>query len=106
MLNAVARGFATDLALKYQQHYQEVVKAQTILAEELITAVDHELRKAIFSQLALDHKDSRLFASNIAASCNEETRVLADLYPDHDIEESNSLPPALPSKRQDNRALA
>ncbi|MFM2662562.1 hypothetical protein AAFX15_20740 [Vibrio chagasii] len=106
MLNAVARGFATDLALKYQQHYQEVVKAQTIMAEELITAVDHELRKAIFSQLALDHKDSRLFASDIAASCSEETRVLADLYPDHDIEESNSLPPALPSKRQANRALA
>ena len=106
MLNAVARGFATDLALKYQQHYQEVVKAQTIMAEELITAVDHELRKAIFSQLALDHKDSRLFASDIASSCNEETRVLADLYPDHDIEESNSLPPALPSKRQANRALA
>ncbi|MEZ8699102.1 hypothetical protein AB6D84_18390 [Vibrio lentus] len=106
MWNAVARGFATDLALKYQQHYQEVVKAQTIMAEELITAVDHELRKAMFSQLALDHKDSRLFASDIAASCNEETRVLADLYPEHDAEESNSLPPALPSKRQANRALA
>ncbi|MCZ8489027.1 hypothetical protein O9992_23470 [Vibrio lentus] len=40
MLNAVAQGFATDLALKYQQHYQEVVQAQTIMAEELITGIE------------------------------------------------------------------
>lgn len=106
MLNAVARGFATDLALKYQQHYQEVVQAQTIMAEELITGVEHELRKTLFSQLAIDHQGSLLFASDIALSCNEETQALAELYPQQDAEENNNRPPAVPSKRQANRALA
>ncbi|MEZ8156405.1 hypothetical protein ACED66_09235 [Vibrio splendidus] len=106
MLNAVARGFATDLALKYQQHYQEVVQAQTIMAEELITGVEHELRKILFSQLAIDHQGSLLFASDIALSCNEETQALAELYPQQDAEENNNRPPAVPSKRQANRALA
>ncbi|RLQ18719.1 hypothetical protein [Vibrio sp. SBT000027] len=105
MLNAVARGFATDLALKYQQHYQEVVQAQTIMAEELITGVEHELRKTLFSQLAIDHQGSLLFASDIALSCNEETQALAELYPQQDVEENNNRPPAVPSKRQANRAL-
>lgn len=106
MLNAVARGFATDLALKYQQHYQEVVQAQTIMAEELITGVEHELRKTLFSELAVDHQGSRLFASDIALSCNEEAQALAELYPQQDAEENNNRPPAVPSKRQANRALA
>lgn len=106
MLNAVARGFATDLALKYQQHYQEVVQAQTIMAEELITGVEHELRKTLFSQLAIDHQGSLLFASDITLSCNEETQALAELYPQQDAEENNNRPPAVPSKRQANRALA
>ncbi|MEZ8915339.1 hypothetical protein AB6D87_04335 [Vibrio lentus] len=106
MLNAVARGFATDLALKYQQHYQEVVQAQTIMAEELITGVEHELRKTLFSELAVDHQGSRLFASDIALSCNEEAQALAELYPQQDVEENNNRPPAVPSKRQANRALA
>ncbi|MGF1845558.1 hypothetical protein [Vibrio lentus] len=106
MLNAVARGFATDLALKYQQHYQEVVQAQTIMAEELITGVEHELRKTLFSQLAIDHQGSLLFASDIALSCNEEAQALAELYPQQDVEENNNRPPAVPSKRQANRALA
>ncbi|MDH5885818.1 hypothetical protein [Vibrio splendidus] len=106
MLNAVARGFATDLALKYQQHYQEVVQAQTIMAEELITGVEHELRKTLFSQFAIDHQGSLLFASDITLSCNEETQALAELYPQQDAEENNNRPPAVPSKRQANRALA
>ncbi|OBT16128.1 hypothetical protein A9266_19475 [Vibrio tasmaniensis] len=106
MLNAVAQGFATDLALKYQQHYQEVVQAQTIIAEELITGVEHELRKTLFSELAVDHQGSRLFASDIALSCNEEAQALAELYPQQDVEENNNRPPAVPSKRQANRALA
>ncbi|MFA0547600.1 hypothetical protein A145_07760 [Vibrio splendidus 5S-101] len=106
MLNAVARSFATDLALKYQQHYQEVVQAQTIMAEELITGVEHELRKTLFSQLAIDHQGSLLFASDIALSCNKETQALAELYPQQDAEENNNRPPAVPSKRQANRALA
>ncbi|PML56439.1 hypothetical protein [Vibrio lentus] len=106
MLNAVAQGFATDLALKYQQHYQEVVQAQTIMAEELITGVEHELRKTLFSELAVDHQGSRLFASDIALSCNEEAQALAELYPQQDVEENNNRPPAVPSKRQANRALA
>ncbi|PMG47554.1 hypothetical protein BCU90_12010 [Vibrio lentus] len=106
MLNAVARGFATDLALKYQQHYQEVVQAQTIMAEELITGVEHELRKTLFSELVVDHQGSRLFASDITLSCNEEAQALAELYPQQDVEENNNRPPAVPSKRQANRALA
>ncbi|MCC4859255.1 hypothetical protein [Vibrio splendidus] len=106
MLNAIAQGFATDLALKYQQHYQEVVQAQTIMAEELITGVEHELRKTLFSELAVDHQGSRLFASDIALSCNEEAQALAELYPQQDVEENNNRPPAVPSKRQANRALA
>ncbi|MCW1891243.1 hypothetical protein OK016_27240 [Vibrio chagasii] len=46
-----------------------MVKAQTIMAEELRSPRStNELRKAIFSQPALDHKDSRLFASVIVAT--------------------------------------
>ncbi|EDP60220.1 hypothetical protein [Vibrio sp. AND4] len=104
MLEALAKGYASDVALKYQQHYQEALKAQTVLTETLIKSVESEFQKAIFNKLALEGDDAKLFASDLASSCRSEVEALMALYPEQ--EENSNRPMSLPSKRKANRALA
>ncbi len=104
MLEALAKGYASDVALKYQQHYQEALKAQAVLAETLINSVETEVQKAIFNKLALEGANAKLFASDLASTCRTEIDALLALYPEQ--EENNNRPMYVPSKREANRALA
>lgn len=76
MLEALAKGYASDVALKYQQHYQEALKAQAVLAETLINSVESEVQKAIFNKLALQGANAKLFASDLASTCRTEIDAL------------------------------
>ena len=104
MLEALAKGYATDIALKYQQHYQVALKAQAVLTETLINSVESEVQKAIFNKLALEGANTKLFPSDLASTCRPEIDALLALYPEH--EENNGTPMYVPSKRVANRALA
>ncbi|PKF80072.1 hypothetical protein CW749_10315 [Vibrio sp. vnigr-6D03] len=104
MLEALAKGYASDVALKYQQHYQEALKAQAVLAETLINSVESEVQKAIFNKLALQGANAKLFASDLASTCRTEIDALLALYPDQ--EENNNRPMYVPSKQEANQALA
>ncbi|PSV20994.1 hypothetical protein C0W44_10760 [Photobacterium leiognathi subsp. mandapamensis] len=104
MLEATAQNYASDIALKYQQHYQEAVQAQSQLAETLIAAVDSEVQKTIFNKLALEGENAKLFASDLSSICRDEINTLLALYPEQ--EPSNVRPIFVPSKKAANRALA
>ncbi|MCZ8498619.1 hypothetical protein O9929_13535 [Vibrio lentus] len=75
---------SNDLALKYQQHYSQRKRLRTIMEGAHHRGTHHELtahRKAMFSRIILDHKDSRLFASDGAVASQRMVLMLADLYP-------------------------
>ena len=82
MLNAVARGLASDVALKYQLHYQEFVKSQATMSEELINAVETELNKTLYNQLSLDNMS--IFAADFKEICNNEVAHIQSLYLNQD----------------------
>ena len=103
-LESIVKSYASDVALKYQLHYQETVKAQALLANELISAVDQELEKTLHFQLGINKEGSRLFSSDIASTCRTETDALFALYPNQ--QENNNRPPSVPSARVANRTLA
>ncbi len=63
-LESIIKSYASDVALKYQLHYQETVKAQALLANELLSAVDQELEKTLHFQLGINKEGSRLFNCN------------------------------------------
>ncbi|MBU2897738.1 hypothetical protein [Vibrio hepatarius] len=104
MLEDLARGFAADLALKYQQYYQEAVLAQTRLTEALVSAIEEEKYKAIYNKLSLEESGKRVFSSDFSSSCQAEVDALLALYPEQEI--NNNRPPLIPSKQQASRALA
>ena len=104
MLESLAQGFATDLALKYQYQYQKALKAQTHLVETLISAVESETNKAIYHQLALDNEEQKYFVSDLRSACRTEVDALYALYPQQAA--SNRSPMSIPTKREANRALA
>ena len=104
MLEGIAKGFATDVALKYQQYYQEAVIGQTQLVETLLNAVEEERYKSISSKLSLEESGRRVFSADFSSSCQTEVDTILALYPEQEV--NNERPPAIPSKRQANRALA
>jgi hypothetical protein len=104
MLTQVVDAYATDLALKYQLHYQEAVKAQTVMAETLVNAIDLEVRKTLSTHFAFDWDDSRLFASDFPTACQNQINTLEALYPAYN--DNNNAPPQLPSAKKANRALS
>lgn len=104
MLEGIAKGFATDLALKYQQYYQESVLAQAKLAETLIDGLEEETHKSIYSNLSLERAGKKLFAADFASSCHTEVETLLALYPEQ--EGMNAPLPLIPSAQQASRALA
>ncbi|PNQ54001.1 hypothetical protein C1141_18225, partial [Vibrio agarivorans] len=104
MLESLAQGFATDLALKYQYQYQKALKAQTHLVETLISAVESETNKTIFHQLALDHEEQKYFVSDLRSACRTEVDALYALYPQQAASNRSSM--QVPTKREANRALA
>ncbi|MPY26581.1 hypothetical protein [Shewanella sp. YLB-07] len=104
MLTQVVNGYATDLALKYQLHYQEAVKAQTEMAETLLNAIDLEVRKTLSTHFAFDWEDTRLFASDFSSACQTQVTALEALYPAY--QENNNAPQRLPSTKEANRALS
>jgi hypothetical protein len=78
MLNAVARGLASDVALKYQLHYQEFVTSQAVMSEELTDAVEAELNKTLYHQLSLDNMS--IFTADFQNTCENETQHIQSLY--------------------------
>lgn len=104
MLTQVVGAYATDLALKYQLHYQEAVKAQTMMAETLINAIDLEVRKTLSTHFAFGWEDSRLFASDFPTACQNQVNTLEALYPAY--VDNNNTAPRLPSAKKANRALS
>lgn len=78
------------------------VDAQAKLSNELISALDQELHKHVYTLLSFDHNGSRLFPSNLTSACDAETRVIASLYTNSN---SNS-PSSTPSTSEANGALA
>ncbi|PKG38912.1 hypothetical protein [Psychromonas sp. Urea-02u-13] len=96
-LEYIVKNYASDVALKYQLHYQEVVKAQTIITNELLSAVDQERQKSIHFQLAINKDNTRLFSSDITSICKAESDALFALYPES--AGNNQRPPETPSAR-------
>ncbi|WP_339386554.1 hypothetical protein [Vibrio caribbeanicus] len=82
MLNAVVRGLASDVALKYQLHYQEFVKSQAMMSEELIDVVETELNKTLHHKLSLENRS--IIASNFQNICKDEVIHIQSLYFDQD----------------------
>ncbi|EAR57481.1 hypothetical protein SKA34_07843 [Photobacterium sp. SKA34] len=104
MLEAVAIGYATDVALKYQLYYQEGVKAQSQIVTTLINAVESELDKSFLTLLATTDSETKLFSSELSNACRTEIDALEALYPEQEL--NNSYPSVTPSIRKANRRLA
>ncbi|MBD1569773.1 hypothetical protein [Aliivibrio sp. S10_S31] len=103
-LESIVKNYASDIALKYQLHYQETVKAQALLANELMSAVDQELEKTLHFQLGINKEEVQLFSSDIESACRTETDALFALYPN--LQENNNRPSSVPSTSVANRTLA
>ncbi|WP_152432291.1 hypothetical protein [Vibrio aquimaris] len=99
-IETIVKSYASDVALKYQAYYQESVKAQTLLSNKLITAVDQELNKTLYFKLGINKDGNRLFSSDIRSVCQSEVNAVYALYSQ---QRSNSLSP---STRQAINALS
>ncbi|MBU2898999.1 hypothetical protein [Vibrio hepatarius] len=102
-IEAIVKSYASDVALKYQAYYQESVRAQTVLSNQLITTVDKELNKTLFFQLDINKDRNRLFSSDIRSVCQPEVDAVYALYSQ---QRSNSLTSASPSTRAAVNALS
>ncbi|MBF4283659.1 hypothetical protein PL85_11325 [Vibrio anguillarum] len=92
LVTEIVGAYAKDITLKYQYHYQEMVYAQAKLSNELISALDQELHKYVYTLLSFDHNGSRLFPSDLTSACDAETRVIASLYTNSNSNSSSSTP--------------
>ncbi len=104
MLKSIARGYATDVALKYQASYQHAVHAQSELADALIKALENELNKTIFYQLGLEGSGRQLFATDFGRLCESEIDKVVEIYSPQ--EQNNRQQIFGPSPRQSNKALS
>lgn len=96
--------YLTDVGLKYQLHYQELVHGQTQLAQELINGIDQALYTSLMTHLAPNTRDGRILLSDIQAQCQTENAALyALLAPDTTVSHPNRPSRHTVSEREINR---
>ncbi|WP_273992144.1 hypothetical protein [Vibrio parahaemolyticus] len=82
--------YMTDVAMKYQLHYQELVHGQTQLAQELINGIDQALYASLMSHLAPETHNGRVLLSEMRSHCQAENAALfALLTPDTAVSNNN-----------------
>ncbi|MCG7499735.1 hypothetical protein MHO82_22985 [Vibrio sp. Of7-15] len=98
--------YLTDLGLKYQLHYQELVHGQTQLAQELINGIVQALYASLMTHLAPEtHHGGRMLLSEIQTQCQtENTALYALLTPEETALNSNRPSRGSVSERDINRA--
>ncbi|WP_210457325.1 hypothetical protein [Vibrio crassostreae] len=97
--------YMTDVAMKYQLHYQELVHGQTQLAQELINGIDQALYASLMSHLAPETHNGRVLLSEMRSHCQAENAALfALLTPDTAVSNNNRPSGSSVSERDINRA--
>ncbi|CAH8224929.1 hypothetical protein [Vibrio aestuarianus] len=82
--------YMTDVAMKYQLHYQELVHGQTQLAQELINGIDQAIYASLMSHLAPDTHNGRVLLSEMRSHCHTENATLFALFtPDTAVSNNN-----------------
>lgn len=90
-LKRITLDYMTDVAMKYQLHYQELVHGQTQLAQELINGIDQALYASLMSLLAPDTHNGRVLLSEMRDHCQTENATLFTLLtPDTAVSNNSS----------------